>query len=125
MTEEIPQVIVVRLIYKPECLDISQICAELSVNARTELSRADLLLRVIIEDRSNMKVHRNLEVTNHLVSVPNVVCLQSHPGQSAPLHEVDQHVADGLEVVPPALLDALVSVHRHVANCSWISREIN
>ena len=54
MTEEVPQVIVIRLIDKPQRLDISQICSELSVDARTELSSADLLLEVIIEDKSNM-----------------------------------------------------------------------
>ena len=50
----------------------------------------------------------NLQVSDHLVSLPDIVCLQSHPRQSASLHEVDQHVADGLEVVPPALFYALV-----------------
>ena len=42
-------------------------------------------------------------MSDHLVSLPDIVRLQSHPRQSASLHEVDQHVPDGLEVVPPAL----------------------
>ena len=47
-------------------------------------------------------------MSDHLVSLPDIVCLQSHPRQPASLHEVDQHVSDGLEVVSPALFYALV-----------------
>ena len=53
-------------------------------------------------------VNDDLQVSDHLVSLPDIVCLQSHPRQPASLHEVDQHVSDGLEVVSPALLYALV-----------------
>ena len=52
-------------------------------------------------------INIDLQVSNHLVSLPDIVCLQPHPRQPASLHEVDQHVADGLEVVPPALFYAL------------------
>ena len=44
MAEEVPQIVVIWLVNKPECLDVSQIGSELSVNVCTEFSSADLLL---------------------------------------------------------------------------------
>ena len=55
----------------------------------------------------NVNVTDNLQVSDHLVSLSDIVSLQPHPRQSASLHEVDQHVTDGLEVVPPALFYTL------------------
>ena len=57
-----------------------------------------------------MMLMPNLEMAYHLVSVSDIVCFESHPGQPPSLHEVDQHVSYGLQVIPSALLYSLMSV---------------
>eukprot|EP00754_Rhynchopus_humris_P023692 Rhum_TRINITY_DN14846_c4_g1::Rhum_TRINITY_DN14846_c4_g1_i4::g.122834::m.122834 len=95
--EELPQVLVVRLVLEPERPRVVQV--------RRELTREALAQRL----------HRG----GHLLLADPVVLLllrlrlQALPRQAA-TQEVHQHVAHSLEVVPPALLNADVRVDRRV-----------
>ena len=77
VSKEALEIVVIRTICKLETFHVSQISSELPVDAAAELGGGDVLL----------------DVPDHLVALPHVVCLEPHPGELAKLHEIDEDVS--------------------------------
>mmetsp|Transcript_10264 Transcript_10264/g.36488 ORF Transcript_10264/g.36488 Transcript_10264/m.36488 type:complete len:377 (+) Transcript_10264:1-1131(+) len=97
LPEQVPKVVVVRLVVKPQAPAVVQVAHELlwkllakHLDGRGHLPLADLLVLLLLGRR-----------------------LEALPRQG-PSQEVQQDVTQGLQVVPPALLDPQVRINRGI-----------